>query len=513
MDKKKFIKTVFSLSVISVVSKLLGLVRESLLASHYGSSGLVDAYKVAYSIPDILLFILVVSISHVFIPIYMDVRNEKSKEETDRFVSNIYNISFFATILIIILLNLTLGYLVEIMAPGLSTETKNYAVRFSRFIIPSAIFMIFSYISSAYLQANSNYNITSIIWIPHNILIIIGIILSKYNYDWLGIFTFFAICSMFLTQIGMVKKTGLKWHSYINLKDPYIKKICRLIPPIIISSSFNQLYTIIVKIVASNFGEGNISAIDYATRVTNLIYNIIFLGFVSVSFVELSLSSNDSQKFNKVLRDLINFVNIIIFPVISLVIILRVPIISIIYQRGAFSFNDTMLTSTLLIGLAISVLGMSYRALFNKAFYSIEDVKTPMLVGLITVIANIILSIILSKLFGLVGITASTALSSIISMLMLIILLNKKKHYIDSGMIINNFKILFSSIVMTVILLIIIRILGIDIYSNNGLFNHSINIVIISFLGIIIYGILLLALRVEGIIHLKSFFQRRSKNV
>lgn len=512
MNKKEFIKTVFSLSVISFISKLIGLVRESLLASKYGLSGIVDAYKVAYSIPDVLIFVLVVSISHVFIPIYIKVKEEKSKEETDKFVSNIYNIGFIITIILTGVLYLLLNSLIDIIAPGLSAEAKYYAIRFSQFIIPSSVFFVFSYIASAYLQANSHYKITSLIWIPHNVLIIVGIILSKYNYDWLGIFTFFAICSMFLVQLKMIKSTGFKWYSHISFKDPYIKKIYHLVPPVIISSAFNQVYSIIVKIVASNLGEGNISSIDYATRVNNLIYNIIVLGFISVSFVELSNSTKDNKKFNKVLQELMFFINVTIYPIIALVILLRVPIISVIYQRGVFTYEDTLLTSTLLIGLAISVLGMSYRALFNKAFYALEDMKTPMIIGLVTVFINIFASVILSKMFGVFGIAISVAISSIISMLLLIFMLNKKKHYLNIRLFITDFKIIISTIIMTVLLIIITNILNINIYDNIGLYKHSINIVVVSLIGIIIYGILLIIFKVDGIIQIKHFFRRRNTN-
>ena len=512
MDKRKFIKTVFSLSVISFISKLIGLIRESLLASKYGLSGIVDAYKVAYSIPDVLIFVLVVSISHVFIPIYLNVKETKSKEETDKFVSNIYNIGFLITIALTCILYLFLEIIIDIIAPGLSNEAKYYAMRFSRFIIPSAVFLVFSYIASSYLQANSHYQITSLIWIPHNILIIAGIILSKYNYDWLGIFTFFAISSMFLVQIKMLKSTGFKWYSYTNFRDPYIKKMYKLVPPVIISSAFNQMYSIIVKVVASNLGEGNISSIDYATRVNNLIYNIIVLGFISVSFVELSNSAKDNQKFNKVLRELMFFINIIIYPIIALIILLRIPIISIIYQRGAFTYENTLLTSQLLVGLAISVLGMSYRALFNKAFYSIENMKTPMIIGLITVSFNIVSSIILSKLFGVVGIAISVASSSIISMLLLMIALNKKKHYFNKQMLLTDFKLMISTIIMTLLLILITNILGINIYDNIGLYNHAINIVIVSFIGITIYVILLTIFKVNDITKIKNFLKRRNTN-
>lgn len=407
-------KSAAAMVFISMISKFLGLIRESVTAAFFGADYHTDAYRVAFEIPSILTGVIYAAITITFIPVYSEFK-DKTDGERNYFVNNLFTTVTLATAVIAVL-GITLApLLVGIVAPGFNGQTHGLAAKLTAFLFPSIIFLALAYLANGYLQANRIFAAPASMGIPLNLIIILSVILFwGFGIKALAIGSFIAMVSQFVIQVPFIFKAGFRLKPVIDLKEPGLRRVLFLSAPVFISTAFSEASILIDKMLASGLDAGSISVLDYANKVNGIASGIFFASVAIVFFPELSNAADNLYRFSDTITTGLKIVLLISFPIMTGIYILKVPIIKLLFERGEFASSDTYITSVILGLYAIGIIGSGLTAILNRAFYSLKNTRTPMVFGIIAICANILFSIIGVKYWGIKGLAFSSAMASLL---------------------------------------------------------------------------------------------------
>ena len=497
----KIAKTTILLMVVTLISKVLGFARELVLASAYGTKFFADAYLIALNIPNVMCAIIGTALATTYIPLYYEVSKEKGEKEAVKFTNNVANIVLIVCIILTVLGLIFCKEVVKIFALGFEGEIFDLTVMFTRIMMCGIIFLGLSYLMTSYLQVKDNFTIPGLISIPYNLIIISSILISvNASPKIIAYGTLIAIISQFLFQLPFAKKRGYKYSLYINVKDDYIKKMIILLGPILIGVAVNQINTLVDKTVASTLVEGSVSSLNYAYKLNSFIMSIFIVSITSVIYPKLAKLSADKEKteFNNIIISSINVVSLLIIPITIGAIVLAAPIVSLLFKRGAFDEHAVKMTAISLIFYSIGMIGFALRDVLSRVFYAIQDTKTPMINATIAVILNIILNVVLAKYMSYAGLALATSISAIVSIILLFIALGKNVGDFGQKKIIEVFiKSTIASVIMGIFAFIgynsIIKILG------SGTINNLIGIMLSVILGIIVYSVVVIFLKIDEV--------------
>ena len=262
-----------------------------------------------------------------------------------------------------------------------------------------------------------------------------------------------AAFSQVLIQLPELKSAGFKYQLIFNLNDPYLKKIVKLSFPILVGMIINDIGFVIDKNLASNLVEGSVSVLNYASKLNDFISTVFIVAITTVVFPMLSKSASkyDLDELKDTMRYGANIIFLISVPATVGLIVLARPIVEIAFQRGAFTANDTIMTSQALICYAVGLVATAFRQLVFRVYYSLKDTKTPMITGFISTTIDIVLNFVFVSFMAHAGLALSTSLGIIVSLIMLLSLLRRKIGSLGLKQYFFTFsKIGFSAIVMGV---------------------------------------------------------------
>jgi len=493
-------KAIILISVGTLCSNFLGFSRELILAYKYGTGSVSDMYLVASIIPGTIFIAFAAALTIVYIPLVSEMTGNDKKISI--FTSNLINILGFLTLIILVIFLLLAKPIVQIFAIGFNEAMVNQTVQLTRIMFPLVLSLIFYNVFQGYLHIKGKFFSTSLIGIPLNIFIILGILFSSSKQIWImGLGNLMGYIGVFLFLLYFVLKSGFKYSMVFNFKDPGLKKILALSVPIFIGISVNQINTIIDRSIASTLEEGVISALNFSARLIYFINGIFVVSVVTVLFPKLSRLnvSKDLMAFKRILSSSIILINLLVFPISIGAIVLSEPIVQILFERGAFDSRATEYTSISLTFYAIGIVGIGVREFLVKVFYSIQDTKSPMINAAIAVFLNVVLNLILVNYLGYIGLPLSTSIASIVTVILLgFTLRNKIGSFGIRKICLETMKILIASLLMGITVFVIYRLVNsftITRYILGDLFNIIVTIICGSF----IYFYLLILMKVKEI--------------
>lgn len=461
-------KTAIILMLLTILSTIIGFIRDLVLSYFYGATYITDAYLISLTIPQTLVAFIGAIIASIYIPVYSDVEHKESIEQAEKFTNNLVNYLLLLCMIIVLCVLLATPLFVKIFAMGFTGETFKLTVRFTRISIFSIFLSCLIFLYSSYLQIKNKFFITGIINIPLNIVVILFIVLSvKYNIYYLVIGSVVGAILQLMIIIPFLKKSGYKYRFVFDTKDKYIKKMVSLSIPVIFGVSIYQLNILIDKTIASQIVTGGISVLSYASKVNAMVFGVFAVPIATALYPMISKMGAEKNMIklkDTVLKALI-IIMILVIPATVGSMVLADPIIRLLFERGAFDSKTISMTATVLLFYSIGMLGVSLREILYRAFYSIQDTKTPLFNAAIAMVLNIILSIVLSRFIGIGGIALATSISSIVGAFLLLIKLRSKVFFFSlKGLFIPFLKITLSSIAMGFIAKIIYKILIVKLY-------------------------------------------------
>lgn len=438
------------------ISKILGFVREVVIAAFFGASYLVDAYLVAMVIPQALFSVIGEALTTTVIPLITEYDQLEGRESVLRLLNAVTTFIAIVLAVIILLGELFTPFLVHIVAPGFSGKTEALAISLSRIMFPMMLFLGLGGLGTGILQSQKRFLYPAFIGIPYNLFIIGSLlVLGKiWGITGLALGTLLGVASQWLFQVPDLRKNGFPFNWSSNFSHPGIKKIGKLIVPVIIGSGAGQINFIVDRMMASGLVEGSISALNYATKLNLMLYAIIALAIANAIYPELAEAAvmmDRSRFLNSLLRSL-NGLMLIALPISVGMMILREPLIRLVYERGAFDAVATELTVIAMFFFSFGLPALCLREIVLRAFYSLQDTMTPMIIGIATVALNISLIFLLVPYLALGGLALATSISVSLGLLLLLYYLRKKMDHIGGRVLLTTgSKIVLSALIMGIV--------------------------------------------------------------
>lgn len=445
-------KIALLIMLLTILSKIFGLGRDIALSYFYGTSYISDAYLISITIPSVIFGFIAAGLLAGYIPMYIQIAQSNGKVEADNFTNNIISILFvICTVIILVTLPFT-KQIVKVFASGFEGETLDLTIRFTRISLFAIYFTGIVSILTGYLQIKGNYIIPALIGLPLNIFVIASIFLSsKTNVLVLAIGFIIAVASQVLLMIPFMKKNNFKYKSKFDIKDKHLINMGYIALPVILGVSVDQINILIDRTLASQIVIGGVSGLNYASRLNGFVQGMFVWPITTALYPMISKMAAEKNMFGikTIISEAITGINLLVMPATVGFMVFTVPIVSALFGRGAFDNQAIIMTSHALFFYSIGMIGFGFRDILTKAFYSLQDTKTPMINGMIAVVLNIVLNLILSKYMGVGGLALATSISGIFTTILLFRSLHQKIGQFGMKQISVSFlKILFASLIM-----------------------------------------------------------------
>ena len=424
-------KSSFIVMVINMLSRILGLVREMIIGSVFGASGMTDAYVSATKIPNFFTTLFGEgSLGTVFIPIYNRGLEEKGKEKTDEFVFSLLNliIAFTSTMSVIMILfskqilKITTGF-----ADPERFEAANGLLKIVAFYF---LFIALSGVVSSLLNNYKKFAVAASMGIVFNLVIIVGTLLLKNKMGIYGLGVAYLLSGVFqllmmLPQFFQIMKT---YKFTFNLNDEYVIEMFVLMVPTLIGIFGYQINEIVDNRFATMLPAGTASALNYASRLYLLPIGVFAISLSVVIFPTLSRAvvKNKRKKVRKVVQEGLAMLAFLIVPSSVILFGYAREIVTLVYKRGHFSNKAVTLTSETLQFYALGLLFFSTIHLLTRSHYVYKDRKLPVISSFIGIFTNILLDFLLYKQYRHVGLTFATSFAAMINFLILFVSLQRR---------------------------------------------------------------------------------------
>lgn len=424
-EKQSNIKTIVSgVMIATLFGKILGFLKELVLAYYFGAGKISDAYLVSQTIPGTLFMIIGTGIATCYIPIYIKVKSEEGKSLSDSFTNKFITIIICISIVMTMMVGTIPGLFVKVFAVGFDSETFSYAVQFTRINSISLVFSGLLYCFSALLQAENKYYHVAISNIPYSIGLILAIVIGFYlNVYALAVVSVIAVIIQLVYQIIFVKKIPYNLRLDFRLKDSRIKSSLMLLPPIVLGVAAAEINTLIDRTIASAIVIGGITVITYGTSLFNLIIGVFSNSISAVYYPTISeaVVKKNQDLLQKTVQDSVFLALFFLLPCTTGSVVLRKEIVQLLFGHGEFGASHVDSLSIVFACYSIGFIPFAIKQILNNVFYSNEKTKKPMINTVISVVINIILNLILSNIIGLAGLAVSTGISAIVVAILLII--------------------------------------------------------------------------------------------
>lgn len=417
----------------SLISRLLGVFRDRILAGEFGAGDTLDVYYAAFRIPDSIFNLLVLgALSAGFIPIFIGLLKNpldkitgfisgKENKKAWELASNVLNILILGLLVLCGLGIIFAPGLTKLITPGFSSEKQALTVSLTQIMFLSPLFLGISAVLGGVLQSFKRFFVYSLAPIMYNIGIIIGAlyfvpIWGIYGLAWgvvLG-----ALLHM-LIQVPTTIVLGFKPRLKIDLSNSDLKKIGAIMFPRTMSLATAQINLVVITIIASTLAAGSLAVFNLANNLQSFPVGIFGISFAIAAFPALSAAAFAKKdlitSFSSTLRQILFF----IVPATVLLITLRAQIIRVILGSGRFDWEDTILTMNALAFFSLSLFVQASLPLLVRVFYAHHNSKTPFFIGLFTAIVNVVLSLWLVRSLGVAGLALAFSLSSILNFVLL----------------------------------------------------------------------------------------------
>ena len=495
-------------SFFTLISRILGYVRDILIAIFLGASIYADAFFVAFRLPNTFRRLFAEgTFNAAFIPSYASVKIE-SKSKGKKFADDILSSLLLILLFIVTVVEIFTPYLIYIIAPGfIENQVKfDLVVELTRITFPFLLFVSLSSFFAGILNTNNKFAATAAAPIILNIVLILSLIISFYLELDFSKQLSYGVTLAGLIQLVFLIYVALKYYKpdfKFNFKlSSKVKIFFRKLLPSVLSSGVTQINILVGTIIAS-FQSGAVSYLYYADRVyqINLAIAGIAVGTVSLPVLSKAFKTNNLKKISNIQNKSFELSLLLSIPASFGLILASEEIVNALFGYGSFSKKDVVLTAEALKYFGFGVPAFALVKILSNFYFARDNTKTPFYISMFIVILNILISVSLFSKIGFIIIPIATSISTWIGVFTYLYLLNLKKSLLLKNQLIFNFiKILVSTVIMSLVLLF-----ALDSYANYLEYFYKYKalylISIVSFVGILY----LLSCYLLGILKLKNY--------
>lgn len=432
-QQTNILSAAFVIMATVIFSQVLGLVRQRLLVSIFGASDTLGVYLASSKLPDFFFQLIIASaLSSALIPVFSEHISKGKTQEAYKISSTLLILGLIIFLFLSLVLFIFAEFFSSLVAPGFSHQQIALMASLTRIIIFGEIIFIIGNFLSAILQSFNHFFIPGIASAMYNVGVItsvvilsplIGIYAAAYGVI-LGAFLF---C---LIQLPMIKSVGFSFQPSFNFKNEGVLEVLKLMWPRTVSIAIFQLGTLsIVTLISFLSSPGrNYVIFDYAQ--TLAFAPVILFGqtIAQAAFPVLSREREKLEEFKTTFVTSFNQMLYLVLPISALLLVLRIPIVRLLFGTGLFDWQATVLTGRTLAFFSVAIFAQALIYLVSRGFYALHDTKTPLVVGTATTFLIIILGfifILYSKL-GVESLAVATSIAAIINLTTLMVLLDRK---------------------------------------------------------------------------------------
>ncbi len=434
------LRTLGTISSLTLVSRILAFVRDILIARIFGAGMATDAFFVAFKLPNLLRRLFAEgAFSQAFVPIFAEYKNRRGHEETKLMVDHVVTllaiILFFVTLIGII----AAPILVYISAPGFAATPEKFdlTVQLLRITSPYIFFISLVAVAAGILNTYNKFWVPAFAPILLNLCFIGGALWLAPYFDppilALAWAVFVAGIVQLAFQIPFLKKIGMLPTWRFNLKDAGVWRIIKQMGPAVFGVSIAQISLLINTIFASFMVAGSVSWLYFADRLMEFPAGVLGAAIATILLPSLSKHHADGNlaEYSRLLDWGLRLTVMLTLPAALALGMMAVPLLSTFFQYGAFAAHDVLMTRNALVGYSVGLIGILTVKVLAPAFYARQDIRTPVKIGVITLLATQAMNLLF--VFGMelqhAGLALSIGLGACLNSVILFYLLRKRGIY------------------------------------------------------------------------------------
>ena len=478
-----------------MLSRVLGLFRDRLLATYFSVDEL-GVYFAAFRLPNFLFELLIMgALSTAFIPVFTRIVLKENQEKAFAMGAQMINLGTISIGFLIVPLFIFARPISYLLVPGFNPEERELMIAFTRIMLVGQLIpLVIGNFMTGMLQSLQRFFIPALAPVVYNIGIIIGVVLFARTYGLYGAVFGVVIGAVLylLVQIPLLVKLGYSHQLKIHLFDPNIKSVMRLMLPRAFGLAVYQIDTTMDLILASNLGTRSITIFNFAQQLQQLPIGLFAGTIAQAALPALSHNTDkeDLTEFKKLIIASIHQILFFVLPASAMLIVLRTPIVRLVFGAARFDWSATVATGQTLSFFAISIFAQSLVQLLARAFYALYDTKTPVIIGVVSVLINTFLSIIFVSFLVLPvwSMAISTSVASLINAAFLLLYLDRRVGGFDVKLLsIPTIKMLFASLATGVFLYLPVKLFDQLIFDTRRVFDLFLLTSVASTIGLSVY--------------------------
>ena len=427
--KDRLFRTTALVTMVIIVSKLCGFVRDMITANYFGTGIESDAYTASYSLFYLPIFLFNSCITSTLVPMFVQAKKDGGDAEANRFGSGAFNLFGLAAIVIAAIMFLFAGPIVKLLYIGYNAETLALTIKLTRIMLVSLVFNVTSIVMSSILNAKEKFIAGQLTGFPLSVASIIAAVFFSQKYGSTALA--WGVFASGVLQVVVQLPFFFGWFRYspnFDVTDPRFRKLMVLAGPAVLSMAVSELNHMIDHALASGLETGVVTALNYGYRLITFITGILVVPITTIVFSKFSkmAAGGDKDGMLAIIRRCVEVLALMIVPVIAVCAVMNKDVIRFAYGSGAFDEKSVMLTSGAFLFYVIGVLSFGLRDLMNRSFHAMQDTKTPFRVACVVVALNITLNFILRELMGANGLALATTVSGFCGMTIMFIVFRRR---------------------------------------------------------------------------------------
>ena len=420
------------IAVFGIVSRLLGFVRDRILAGTFGAGDVLDAYYAAFRIPDFLYGLLVAgALSAAFVPVFTELREKKSEQSAWELADGVLLLLLILLGTMSLVAALCAAPIMQAIVPGFSPEKQALSTSLTRIMLIGPIFLGMSAVFGSVLVSFRNFIVFSLAPVFYNIGIIMGaVVFSRFlGPNGLAVGVVVGTLLHALVQYPSIRKAGFTFSFRgVSAMNREVWRVVRLMVPRSLGIAVGQVSFLVVTFFASVLASGTLAAFTLANNIQSVPLGLFGVAFSLAAFPTLSgfIAKDERRRFSDMLLKTSRKVLFFVIPVSFMMIALRAQIVRVILGTGHFDWDDTRMTFEILGALSVSLFAQSLIPLFARAFFSLQDTKTPLLLAAFSEAVHVAVLAVFVGQWGPISLAVSFSVASVVNALLLYVFLRKR---------------------------------------------------------------------------------------
>jgi putative peptidoglycan lipid II flippase len=391
------LKSLAAVSSLTMLSRVLGFVRDTIIARTFGAGVASDAFVVAFKLPNLLRRIFAEgAFSQAFVPILAEYKTQQGEEATRTFLAYVAGLLTLVLALVTLLGILAAPWIVWITAPGFADEAERFALTTDllRVTFPYILLISLSSLVGAVLNTWNRFSVPAFVPTLLNVSMIVFSVWFAPYFDppimALGWAVLVGGLAQFLWQLPALKKTGMLVLPRLSLRDTGVWRVLKQMGPAIFGVSVSQISLIINTIFASFLVAGSVSWMYYADRLMELPSGVlgVALGTILLPALAKTYASADREEYSRLLDWGLRLCFLLVLPCSLALAIIAEPLVVSLFQYGKFTAHDSAMTQQALVAYAVGLLALILIKILAPGFYAQQNIKTPVRIAIVSLLAT-----------------------------------------------------------------------------------------------------------------------------